>query len=140
MFASYPPVRNRSAFSTRTGVRARPSRFGSSPSSIRSRLIRSCPLVLYIAVFSAPLLAQEDPDALYRGREDSAKAHRAVEIWTSRLTANPRDFESAWKLSRAQYWLGTQGPMAERRAALERGADAGRTASMIEPARPEGYF
>jgi len=95
---------------------------------------------LYIAVFSAPLLAQEDPDALYREREDGANANRAVEIWNNRLTANPRDFESAWKLARAEYWLGTQGPMAERRTALERGTEAGRTASMIEAARPEGYF
>jgi tetratricopeptide (TPR) repeat protein len=95
---------------------------------------------LYIAVFSIPALAQEDPDALYRGREDSVKAQRAVEIWNSRLAATPRDFESAWKLARAEYWLGTQGPMAERRAALERGTDAGRIASMIEAARPEGHF
>src|SRR5689334_17179973 len=107
MLASYPPVRNRSACSTRAGVRASPSRSGFSPSSIRSRLIRSCTLVFYIAVFSHPAQAQEppttaqraeaDPDALYRQREDITKAQRAADIWTSRLAANPRDFESAWK-------------------------------------------
>ena len=150
MFASYPPVRNRNACSTRAGVRTSPSRSGSSPSSIRSRLIRSCTLVFYIAVFSHSAQAQEpsiaaqraeaDPDALYREREDFNKAQRAVEIWNSRLATNPRDFESAWKLSRAEYWLGTQGPAAMRRAALERGTDAGRTASTLEPSRPEGYF
>ncbi len=58
----------------------------------------------------------------------------------ARLAANPRDFESAWKLARAQYWLGTQGPSGERRAALERGTDAGRRASTLEPSRPEGFF
>ena len=63
-----------------------------------------------------------------------------MEIWNSRLTANPRDFESAWKLARAEYWLGTQGPMAKRRPALERGTEAGRTASTIDTTRPEGYF
>ena len=150
MFASYPPVRNRSACSTRAGVRTSPSRSGSSPTSIRSRLIRSCTLVFYIAVFSHPFQAQEpsvagqraeaDPDALYRERDDISKAQRAVEIWSSRLAGNPRDFESAWKLARAEYWLGTQGPAPARRAALERGTDAGRTASTIEPSRPEGYF
>jgi hypothetical protein len=107
---------------------------------MRRRLIRSCTLVFYIAVFCAPALAQEDPDALYRQREDSAKAQRAVEIWNTRLTSNPRDFESAWKLARAEYWLGTQGPDDGRRAALERGTDAGRTASMLDPSRPEGFF
>lgn len=69
-----------------------------------------------------------------------AKAHRAADIWSQRLAGNPRDFESAWKLARAEYWLGTQAPQNERRAALERGTDAGRTASMLEPSRPEGYF
>src|SRR5258705_7639178 len=149
MFASYPPVRNRSACSTRAGVRASPSRSGSSPSSIRRRLIRSCTLVFYIAVFVALVAAprtskvraaEEDPDALYRERADLAKARQAADIWSGRLAANHRDFESAWKLARAEYWLGTQAPPAERRAALERGTEAGRTASMIEPSRPEGFF
>jgi hypothetical protein len=82
----------------------------------------------------------EDPNALYRDREDMAKAQRAVEIWSGRLASNQRDFESAWKLARADYWIGTQGPVAARRPALERGTDAGRTASTIEPSRPEGFF
>jgi len=84
--------------------------------------------------------AEADPDALYRDRTDLAKAHLAANIWSMRLAANPRDFESAWKAARAEYWIGTQGPEAERRAALERGTDAGRTASTIDPSRPEGYF
>jgi tetratricopeptide (TPR) repeat protein len=133
-------VRNRSACSTRAGVRTSPSRSGFSPSSIRSRLIRSCTLVFYIAVFGAPALAQDDPDALYGAREDIAKAEHAADIWNNRLASNPRDFESAWKLARAEYYLGTLGPDANRRAALERGTNAGRTASTIEPSRPEGFF
>jgi tetratricopeptide (TPR) repeat protein len=84
--------------------------------------------------------AQQDPDALYRGRADLAQARQAADIWSARLAANPRDFESAWKLARAAYWLGTQGLAAERRAALERGTDAGRRASTIDPSRPEGFF
>ena len=96
---------------------------------------------MYIAAFSSLVQAQgDDPDALYRQREDVAKAQRAADIWSSRLTANPRDFESAWKLARAEYWIGTQGPMAQRRTALERGTDVGKIASMLEPMRPEGLF
>src|SRR2546423_13716178 len=59
MPASYPLVRNRSARSTRMGVRASPSRSGSSPSSISRRLIRSCTLVFYIAAFAARVFAQQ---------------------------------------------------------------------------------
>jgi hypothetical protein len=82
-----------------------------------------------------------DPDALYRDRETFASATRAAEVWAARLAANARDFESAWKLARARYWLGTNGlPEAERRNALEQGIAAGRTAAAIEPQRPEGHF
>ncbi|HEY3160306.1 MAG TPA: TRAP transporter TatT component family protein [Vicinamibacterales bacterium] len=96
---------------------------------------------MYIAAFSALVLAQADnPDALYREREDMAKAQRAADIWRGRLAANPREYESEWKLARAEYWIGTQGPMDARRAALERGTEAGKTASTIEPMRPEGFF
>ena len=49
------------------------------------------------------------------------------QIWTTRLAADPRDFASAWKLARADYWLGTNGlPPAERKSALEAGIAAGR--------------
>ncbi len=71
----------------------------------------------------------EDPDALYRDRENPARAKRATDIWASRLKANPKDLESAWKLAQARYWLGTNGlPGPERRAALESGIEAARTA------------
>ena len=92
----------------------------------------------------APTVAQvpaDDPEALYKDRENLASARKATEIWESRLKANPRDFESAHKLSRARYWLGTNGlPEAERKAALEAGIAAARTAIAIAPNRPEGHF
>jgi hypothetical protein len=82
-----------------------------------------------------------DPDALYRDRETLASAARAAEVWAARLAANAGDFESAWKLARACYWLGTNGlPEAERRNALEQGVAAGQTAAALEPQRPEGHF
>jgi tetratricopeptide (TPR) repeat protein len=83
---------------------------------------------------------QADPDALYRERVDPAKAKLASDIWAARFEANAHDFESAWKLARAQYWLGTEGPAADRRAALERGLDVARRAAAIAPMRPEGHF
>ena len=68
-------------------------------------------------------------------------AQRAAEIWQARLATNPQDFESAWMLGRAQYWLGTTaGPVRDRKAALEAGIAAGRAAVAINPQRPEGHF
>jgi tetratricopeptide (TPR) repeat protein len=50
------------------------------------------------------------------------------------------DFDSAWKLARACYWIGTHGPREARRAALERGVKAGESAVRLAPTRPEGHF
>jgi tetratricopeptide (TPR) repeat protein len=86
--------------------------------------------------------AQGDPDALYRDREVPASAQAAERIWAERVTANPRDFESAWKLARARYWLGTNGPAPadERKRILERGIEAGRLAAAANPDAPDGHF
>jgi len=106
----------------------------------------SCILVFYLACFWGvglePPVAQSpaDPDALYAARADVASARQAAEIWKARLRQNPRDFESAWKLARAGYWLGSHAPEGERRAFLEQGIDVARKAVALEPNRPEGHF
>jgi tetratricopeptide (TPR) repeat protein len=80
---------------------------------------------------------KDDPEELYRAREDHASAKRAAALWAA---AAASDFESAWKLARVSYWIGTHGPGTERRAALERGVSAGTTAVHLRPDRPEGHF
>jgi len=84
--------------------------------------------------------AQDDPDALYRQRENVAAARQAEQIWASRLARNGRDLESAWKLARARYWLGTHGPENTRKTDLEGGVAAGRAAIGVDPNKPEGHF
>ncbi len=105
--------------------------------------MRASIFVFYIAALLLPgrLDAQSgDPDALYRERSAIPKARDAAAIWDARLAKNPKDFESAWKLARAEYWLGGHDEAPNRRANLERGTEAGRQASTLEPNRPEGYF
>ena len=83
----------------------------------------------------------DDPDALYRERENLASAKKAADTWAARLAANPKDFESAYKLAQARYWLGTNGlPEPERKAALEAGIAAARSAIALDAGRPEGHF
>jgi hypothetical protein len=85
--------------------------------------------------------AAQDPDALYRNRDLGSNAADAAQIWATRLAANANDFESAWKLARARYWLGTNGlPPSQRRASLEAGIEAGRKAIALQAQRPEGHF
>jgi hypothetical protein len=101
----------------------------------------SCILVFYLLAFAGTGAGTaRDPDALYAGREDVAKAREAAAIWADRLQKNTKDFESAWKLSRASYWLGGHAPMAERKGHLEAGITAGRAAVALEARRPEGHF
>jgi tetratricopeptide (TPR) repeat protein len=91
-------------------------------------------------VLSAQSPPKEDADRLYAGRTDLASARRAAELWTAALTRNPKDFDAAWKLARADYWLGGHAPGKERVAVLEDGVARGRAAAGLEPNRPEGHF
>lgn len=97
-------------------------------------------MTLFAGLTVAALSAQIDPDALYAQREDSAKARQAADAWSQRIKANPKDFESTWKLAKALYWLGGHGPEAGRRADLEAGMTASDAAIALDPKRPEGYF
>lgn len=81
-----------------------------------------------------------DPDRLYADREHLQSAMDAATVWESRFKTNPKDFESAWKLARACYWLGGHVAEDARRAQYERGIEAGRQASVLQVDRPEGYF
>ena len=56
------------------------------------------------------------------------------------LTANPADFDSAWKLARADYWLGGHAPESERRMFYEQGIEAARKAIALDANKPEGHF
>ncbi len=82
----------------------------------------------------------QDPDALYARREDLASATKAAEMWAAALTSDSRNFEAAWKLARARYWLGGHAPEAERKSTLEAGIAAARAAIAARPERPEGHF
>jgi tetratricopeptide (TPR) repeat protein len=100
----------------------------------------SCIFAFYLLAFDpVSRLAQTgNPDELYRQREDVASAQRAADLWAARAAQS--DFESSWKLARVLYWLGTRGPEAGRRAALDRGVQAGEQAARLQPSRPEGHF
>jgi hypothetical protein len=100
----------------------------------------SCILAFYCAVATAaPVQGPQDPDALYARREQPGLAQQAADIWAARA-ASGRDFEASWKLARACYWLGTQGPEASRRDALQRGIAAAEQALQLSPKTPEGHF
>src|SRR5215218_3990466 len=100
--------------------------------------------LLYLATSGAPgkSVATEapDPDALYTQRGDLTKARQAADMWEQQLRANGADFNAAWKLARARFWLGGHAAENQRKTFLEAGIAAGRVAVSQQPQRPEGHF
>jgi len=86
--------------------------------------------------------AAVDADALYRDRDRPASALAAEKAWADRVAAGSGDFEAAWKLARARYWLGTNGPGPSERQkrTLEAGMAAARQAIAARPEAVEGHF
>jgi len=85
-------------------------------------------------------LTNEDPDALWTNREEFPSAMRALEIWDRRLKADPKDFESAWKLARACYWIRPRVSGRDADRERTRGIDAARRAIKLRNNSPEGHF
>jgi hypothetical protein len=108
---------------------------GAWPAGAGRRAI--CAFVAVLTVSSAT--AAQSADDLYADREHLASAQKAAALWASEL-ARAGSFESAWKLARADYWLGAHAPESERQSLLEQGIAAGRQAVAKEPDRPEGHF
>jgi tetratricopeptide (TPR) repeat protein len=83
---------------------------------------------------------QSEADRLYAGRENVQNAKIAADLWAAQLSSNPASFDAAWKLARADYFLGGHAQESERRSFLENGIDAARKAIAMAPDRAEGHF
>jgi len=94
-------------------------------------------LAITATIGTAQTNATVDPDLLYRSRDNLSSATRAADIWAGRSNV---DFESAWKLARASYWLGTHDAAAAQRKHLERGVAAAEGAIRLANNRPEGHY
>jgi Tfp pilus assembly protein PilF len=79
-------------------------------------------------------------DQLYAQREDLAKARLAVTMLRQAQTADYGNFDAAWKLARANYYLGTHTEGDEADNAFREGIDSAKAAVKLQPNRPEGHF
>jgi tetratricopeptide (TPR) repeat protein len=106
---------------------------------VKHSAVLACALVC--AALTRGVLALQpntlDADALYRQRETLANAKQAANLWAARASV---DYDSAWKLARVCYWIGTHDSSRNQRASLERGVTAGETAVRLGSTRPEGHF
>jgi tetratricopeptide (TPR) repeat protein len=105
--------------------------------------IKSVYLTAAMALCVDARLAGDVPasaDALYAKRDDPVAARNAADQYLAHHRADPQDFVGSWKLARASYFLGTQGPAPERRMWLETGLAAANDAITLNGARAEGHF
>lgn len=84
----------------------------------------------------------EQADKLYAERGQSLESvRRAISFLRLARSRENRNYEAAWKLSRAAYYLGAHGPEeGERLEAFREGITAGELAAQFGPDEPEGHF
>src|SRR5256714_2222978 len=82
-----------------------------------------------------------EADALYDAREDLTKARVAVAVLRQARTADYGNYEAAWKLARAAFYVGEHTDNdSERDDMYREGIDAGKVAVQLQPNKPEGHF
>ncbi len=81
-----------------------------------------------------------EADALWEGREDLQKARVAVAALRQARTADYGNYDAAWKLARAAFYVGDHTEGDEQDEMFREGTEAGKTAVQLQPNRPEGHF
>src|SRR6185295_6033879 len=84
-------------------------------------------------------VAEAEP--LYEGREDMKKARLAVTTLRQAHAADYGNYEAAWKLSRAAFYVADRTDTdTERDNMFREGTDAGKAAAALQPNKPDGHF
>jgi len=91
------------------------------------------------AKMAADKIAEAEP--LYEGREDINKARLAVTTLRQAHGADYGNYEAAWKLSRAAFYVADRTEIdTERDNMFREGTDAGKAAVALQPNKPDGHF
>lgn len=84
-------------------------------------------------------IAEAEP--LYAAREDMTRARVAVTALRQAHSADYGNYEAAWKLARAAFYVGDRTDNdSERDDMFREGTQAGKAAVKLQPAKPEGHF
>ena len=82
-----------------------------------------------------------EADQLWEGREDLTKARVAVAALRQARTADYTNYEAAWKLARASFYVGDHtDDDAEREDMFREGTEAGKVAVELAANKAEGHF
>lgn len=82
-----------------------------------------------------------EADKLYEGREDLNRARVAVAALRQARTADYGNYEAAWKLARASFYVAEHSDNdSEREDMYREGTEAGKAAIQLQPDKPDGHF
>ena len=82
-----------------------------------------------------------EAESLWEGREDLQKARVCVASLRQARTADYNNYEAAWKLARAAFYVGDHTDNdSEREDMFREGTEAGKVAVQLEPNKPDGHF
>jgi tetratricopeptide (TPR) repeat protein len=82
-----------------------------------------------------------EAEKLYDGREDLSKARVAVAALRQARTADYGNYEAAWKLARATFYVAEHSDNDSERGDMYReGIEAGKAAVQLQPDKPDGHF
>lgn len=82
-----------------------------------------------------------EADALYEGRDDINKARVCVAALRQARTADYGNYEAAWKLARAAFYVGDHTQNDDERSDMFReGIEAGKAAIALQPEKADGHF
>ena len=91
------------------------------------------------AKIAADRIAEAEP--LWEGREDLQKARVAVAALRQARIADYGNYEAAWKLARAAFYVGDHTDNDDERDDMFReGTEAGKAAVQLQPNKPDGHF
>jgi tetratricopeptide (TPR) repeat protein len=82
-----------------------------------------------------------EAESLWEGREDLQKARVAVAALRQAQTADYGNYEAAWKLARAAFYVGDHTDNDDEQDDMFReGTAAGKAAVQLQPNKPDGHF
>ena len=82
-----------------------------------------------------------EADQLYGQREDLSRVRLGIAVLRQARIADYGNYEAAWKLARASYYLGSHtNDERERDEAFREGTNSGKIAVELAPGKPEGHF
>ena len=91
------------------------------------------------AKMAADRMAEAEP--LWANREDLNKARGAVAALRQARTSDYGNYEAAWKLARAAFYVGDHAEDdTERDNMFREGTEAGKSAVKLQPDKPDGHF